>query len=204
MIAVVDYGMGNLHSVAKALEAAGGDVRVTTDAADLERAERIVLPGVGAFRDCIGALRATGLVDTLRREVIDRRKPFLGICLGFQLLARHSTEGGDHVGLGWIDAEVVRLPKDELGLPVPHMGWNDVTASPGAFLFRDVQEPVFYFAHSYFVRVDDVSSVMATTKYGLRFPVTVQTRNIVGVQFHPEKSQGVGLRLLENFLAWSP
>ena len=200
MIAVVDYGMGNLRSVAKALEAIGEAPRVTRDAADLRAASHIVLPGVGAFAQCIANLRATGLVDVLREEVQDRKKPFLGICLGMQLLARESEEGGAHDGLGWFPASVRRFPG--MGdLKVPHIGWNDVCAPAATPMFKGVRHPVFYFVHSYYVDCADPALVSATCDYGVRFPAAIVTGNVWAVQFHPEKSQMNGLRLLENFLA---
>lgn len=203
MIAVIDYGRGNLHSVAKALEAVGADVAVTSDAADLRAADRFVLPGVGAFSDCMERLTATGLIEPLREEVVTRGKPFLGICLGMELLARQGFEGGRHAGLGWIDGDVVRFDVDP-ALPIPHMGWNDVRSLPDSQLFRGIGEKVFYFAHSYCLRCDGPDTIAATADYGTTFTAAVQIRNIAGVQFHPEKSQRAGLDLLANFMTWEP
>jgi imidazole glycerol-phosphate synthase subunit HisH len=202
MIAVVDYGMGNLRSVAKALEAIGGEPRVTRDASDLRAASHIVLPGVGAFAQCMANLRATQLVDVLDEEVRHKKKPFLGICLGMQLLARDSDEGGLHEGLGWLPASVHRLRGDG-GLKVPHIGWNDVRATPGTPLFTGVRHPVFYFVHSYYVDCTDPQLVAATCDYGQTFPAAIVADNVCAVQFHPEKSQMNGLRFLQNFLAVS-
>jgi glutamine amidotransferase len=202
MIAVVDYGMGNLRSVFKALEAIGEGPRVTRDPADLRSASHIVLPGVGAFAQCAANLRATQLVDVLEEEVRERKKPFLGICLGMQLLARDSEEGGPHEGLGWFPASVRRLHGDA-GLKVPHIGWNDVRAQPDSPLFKGVRHPVFYFVHSYYVDCADPALVSATSDYGITFPAAIVADNIWAVQFHPEKSQLNGLRFLRNFLSGS-
>lgn len=202
MIAVVDYGMGNLRSVAKALEAIGEEPRVTHDPADLRAASHIVLPGVGAFAQCVANLRATQLVDVLDEEVRHRQKPFLGICLGMQLLARESDEGGLHKGLGWFPASVRRLRSDT-GLKVPHVGWNDVRAQPGSLLFAGVRDPVFYFVHSYYVDCADAQLVSATCEYGVMFPAAIVAGNVWAVQFHPEKSQLNGLRFLRNFISRS-
>ena len=202
MIAVVDYGMGNVRSVAKALEAIGAEPRVTRDAADLRAASHIVLPGVGAFAQCMTNLRTTQLVDVLDEEVRLRKKPFLGICLGMQLLARDSEEGGWHDGLGWLPASVRRLRGDG-GLKVPHIGWNDVHAASGSPLFKGVRDAVFYFVHSYYVDCADPQLVAATCDYGQRFPAAVVADNVWAVQFHPEKSQRNGLCFLQNFLAVS-
>ena len=202
MIAVVDYGMGNLRSVAKALEAIGEEPRVTRDPADLRAASHIVLPGVGAFSQCVANLRATGLVDVLDEEVRQRKKPFLGICLGMQLLAGDSEEGGRHEGLGWLPASVRRLA-DGVGLKVPHIGWNDVRAAPDSPLFKGVRNPVFYFVHSYYVDCADPRLVSATCDYGVTFPAAIVADNVWAVQFHPEKSQANGLRFLQNFLSRS-
>jgi glutamine amidotransferase len=200
MIAVVDYGMGNVRSVAKALEAIGAEPRVTSDAADLRAASHIVLPGVGAFAQCIANLRKTQLVDVLDEEVRLRKKPFLGICLGMQLLARDSEEGGRHDGLGWLPVSVRRLRGDG-GLKVPHIGWNDVHAAAGSPLFKGVRDSVFYFVHSYYVDCADRHLVAATCDYGQTFPAAIVADNVWAVQFHPEKSQRNGLCFLQNFLA---
>jgi glutamine amidotransferase len=200
MIAVVDYGMGNLRSVAKSLEAIGQDVCVTTSARDLRDATHIVLPGVGSFDRCADNLRASGLVDALHEEVQHRKKPFLGICVGMQLLAERGDEGSGASGLGWIKGRVQRLP-DDSGVKVPHVGWNDIAVDPGDPLFQGVRHPVFYFVHSYFLTCAASGVVTSTCDYGVEFAATVSSDNIVGVQFHPEKSQQNGLRFLQNFVA---
>lgn len=204
MIAVVDYGVGNLRSVAKALEALGADVRVSGDAADLVRADRIVLPGVGAFGECISRLKRSGLIETLTREVTERGKPILGICVGMQILADTGYEKGIHWGLGWIHGEVKRFEATGR-LKVPHVGWNDVVAVPSATLFSNLgTPPTFYFVHSYFFEAADDRDVAARSVYGHGFSSALQVGNIAAVQFHPEKSQTAGLALLQNYMAWNP
>ena len=204
MIAVIDYGMGNLRSVAKALETTGAEVRVTSDAEDLRQCDRVVLPGVGAFAECIANLRDTGLVDVLDEQVRERGKPFLGICLGMQMLADESYEDGMHKGLGWIRGTVRALvPSGDV--KVPHVGWNDVRPKADASLFRQLDaEPVFYFTHSYYFEPADDAAVAAVTEHGRPFAAAIQTGNIAGTQFHPEKSQQPGLSLLFNFAKWRP
>ena len=201
MIAVVDYGMGNLRSVAKALEAIGEEPRITSSAEDLRAASHIVLPGVGAFGQCAANLHATGLVDTLTEEVRERGKPFLGICVGMQLLVERSEEGGDQRGLGWFPG-VVRRFEPSADRKVPHMGWNDVVADPAAPMFAGIRHRVFYFVHSYFVDFTQQPAA-ATCDYGCAFPAAITAGNIWAVQFHPEKSQQNGLKLLKNFVARS-
>ena len=193
-IAVVDYGAGNLRSAAKALEAAGAtDVRIAVTPADIAAADRIVLPGVGAFAQCIGALHASGLVDALDTAVHGQRKPFLGICVGMQLLATTGHEHGEHAGLDWIPGDVTRLDPGPDRLKVPHMGWNDVVDTDGS-------NGSAYFVHSYRFLVADSASVRATTDYGQTIAAIVRAGNITGVQFHPEKSQAYGLAFLQHWL----
>ena len=200
MIAIVDYGMGNLRSVAKAFEFLGADCLVSGKIEEVRAAEKLVIPGVGAFGDGMRNLRAAGLVETLNTQVLGEKKPLLGICLGMQLLALDSDEGGMHQGLGWIDAHVRRLAVGETGLKVPHVGWNEAAPKPDAALFRGVSEnPSFYFVHSFAVQCSDETDVAATCSYGSDFAAAVQKGNVFGVQFHPEKSQKDGLKVLENF-----
>lgn len=205
MIALVDYGMGNLHSVQSAFEATGVDVTVARKPEDLETAERIVLPGVGAFAECLGSLRASGLVDALGEQVMVRRKPFLGICVGLQVLATTGEEGGTTAGLGWLPGIVRRLDAGDAGLKVPHVGWNEVRPSGEVAMFAGLRAaPTFYFVHSYHLVPDDPSMIAATADYGVPITAAVQHLNIFATQFHPEKSQQNGLRVLENFLGWHP
>ncbi len=206
MIAVVDYGSGNLRSVAKAFEAIGADVKVTGTPADLALAERIVLPGVGSFAEGMRNLRERGLVPALEREVVANRKPFLGICLGMQMLAEEGSEDGVHRGLGWVPGRVVPMPKSPPTLKVPHMGWNEVSRpafAPELFA-RLPTKPTFYFAHSYRFEVADPRFVACLCEYGGEFAAAVLKGNIFAAQFHPEKSQQNGLTLLRNFLSWKP
>jgi glutamine amidotransferase len=212
-VVVIDYGSGNLRSAAKALERAarehGLDARVdvTGEADALDRADRIVLPGVGAFGDCGTGLRALpGMIDALERNVRDHAKPFLGICVGMQLMADRGIEHGVHAGLGWISGEVQPLAPTDESLKIPHMGWNVVEPSD-----RGKTHPVLagmaggvhaYFVHSFAMRCENSDHVLATADYGGPFPAIVGRDNMIGTQFHPEKSQAAGLNLLGRFLGW--
>ena len=202
LLAIVDYGMGNLNSVVKAFENLRTDVMVTQEARDLEKADRIVLPGVGAFAEGMKMLGSLGLVNALREQVVEARKPFLGLCLGMQLIARDSYEMGHHQGLGWIPATVHPIEASE-GIKSIHIGWNDVWPQEGSPLFTGLgPEPNFYFVHGYHMVCDHDASVVATTHYGRSMVAAVQSDNILGVQFHPEKSQETGLSLLRSFVHW--
>lgn len=204
MIAVVDYGMGNLHSVRHALATVGADALVTSDPKDLERAERIVFPGVGAFGECMKNLRASGLIDTLRREVFEKKKPMFGICVGMQVLASVGEELGTHEGLGWIPGKVRRLaPKG--GLRVPHVGWNGASVAKKHPVFESITpDATFYYVHSFVFEPDSKDVIAATCDYGGELVCALAKDNIVATQFHPEKSQDAGLSLLEAFLRWQP
>ncbi|MCR4420233.1 MAG: imidazole glycerol phosphate synthase subunit HisH [Clostridia bacterium] len=196
MLAVVDYGMGNLRSVHKALEKLGYAAAVTSDPRTVERAQGIVLPGVGAFADAARRLRELGLDEVIRRAVAAGR-PFLGICLGLQLLFEVSEENGPHQGLGIFPGRVRRLGPE---LKVPHMGWNQVERVRPSPLFSGVPDGVpFYFVHSYYADPADPELVLAATDYGRSFPCVVGRGVVFGVQFHPEKSSRWGLKLLSNF-----
>jgi glutamine amidotransferase len=201
MIAIVDYGMGNLRSLSNAFEYLGEEVTITHDVAELEAASRIVLPGVGAFGDAMQALRAQELVEPLGRLVRDGGKPLLGICLGMQLVARESFEHGHHEGLGWVDARIERLAPAG-GLKVPHVGWNSLQFPADDWLFEGVNpaEANFYFVHSFHMVCADPSDRLATTDYGGPVTAVVRRGNITVMQFHPEKSQDNGLRLLGNWV----
>jgi glutamine amidotransferase len=200
MIKIVDYGMGNLRSVQKAFEKIGADAQVVSSPADLAGAEKLVLPGVGAFRDAIAELKRTGL-DRPVREHIAADKPFLGICLGLQLLFDVSYEDGQWEGLGVLRGRVVRFT-DQPDLKIPHMGWNSLEFAQPARIFEGVPEgSSVYFVHSYYVVPEDESVIAARTEHGTRFVSAVARRNLFATQFHPEKSQSVGLRLLTNFAA---
>ena len=202
MIAIIDYGMGNLRSVAKAFEQLGAEALITGNAEEIRKAAKLVLPGVGAFGDGMANLKNAGLIEVMNEEVLTKKKPILGICLGMQLLASDSEELGMHKGLGWIDAHVRRLDANGTGLKIPHVGWNDIRITPGANLFEHLpQNPSFYFVHSFAVRCNNAADVAATCEYGTAFTAALQHENIHAVQFHPEKSQKDGLKVLENFIA---
>ena len=200
-IAVIDYGMGNLRSVVNAFEAVGGDVEVARSPHDLSNAQGIVLPGVGAFHDGMTRLKGADWVAALHSQVIEKGKPFLGLCLGMQLMASRGTEHGVAQGLGWIDGEVVRLDGGNL-LKVPHVGWNDVSVVRDSRLFEGLGEcGVFYFLHSYHLRLHQQRPLVGTCNYGEELTAAIESDNLFGVQFHPEKSQRAGLRILQNFVA---
>jgi len=205
-VALIDYGSGNLRSAEKALVRAGGNIVVTADPEAVLKAERIVLPGVGAFGDCMSGLsNIPEMTEALRESVLKRGVPFLGICVGMQLLASVGHEFGDHAGLDWIAADVDRLTPDDPALKIPHMGWNELTVTRPHPLFAGTAPGAHaYFVHSYAMRPRDPTHVLATSDYGGIFTAAVGRDNIAGTQFHPEKSQAVGLALLGNFLAWRP
>ena len=195
---VVDYGMGNLRSAQKGLEKAGILAVVTNDPSVVRSADGVVLPGVGAFRDCMGNLSKAGLVEPVL-ETIENKKPFLGICLGMQLLMTFSEEFGTHRGLDIIPGRVVRFAA-RTGLKIPHMGWNRVHYSGDSRLFEGVPDgSFFYFVHSYYVIPEDASVVCGWTDYGERFCSAIARENLFATQFHPEKSHDHGLKVLENF-----
>jgi glutamine amidotransferase len=202
MVVVLDYGLGNLRSVIGAVQRLGRDVRLAASAEELTGATRLVLPGVGAFRDGMANLRARGLIEPLARLVHQDRVPLLGICLGAQLLARSSDEFGSHEGLGWIPAAVRRLEPGG-DLRVPHVGWNAIhrTGSASRLLHDIPDDSLFYFVHSYYIDVDRPDVATADCEYGRRFAAVVESGNVYGTQFHPEKSQRHGLAVLANFLA---
>ncbi len=212
-VAIIDYGSGNLRSAAKAFERAAAEIEldvpvtVTGNAAALAQASHIVLPGVGAFGDCRRGLDALpGMVEALERQVIDGGKPFLGICVGMQLMATRGLEHGRHDGLGWIAGEVVALEPANGTLKVPHMGWNELApTAPDHPFFAGVPAGAHtYFVHSYGFACADPDQALATTEYGGTVTAVVGRDNLLGTQFHPEKSQAVGLRLIANFLQWRP
>lgn len=206
-VVIINYELGNVRSVANALHALGADVKISRDPDELRAAGGLILPGVGAFGDGMANLERFGLIPLLNELVIEQKKPFLGICLGMQLLAKSSTESsgtkGNQAGLGWLNANVIRLPGDQGNPPlkVPHVGWNDVTVRrtcpvlglPGA-------TQSYYFVHSYALQCNEPEIIAGSCEYGIEFPAVVQKNNILAVQFHPEKSQKHGLNLLANFL----
>lgn len=211
-VALIDYGSGNLASAAKALARAAGDkarIVTTADPDAVKDAERIVLPGVGAFADCMAGLKSVpGMVEALREKVLKDGAPFLGICVGMQLLATEGVEFGRHAGLGWIAGQVVRIePRREQNMPlkIPHMGWNQLDITQKHPLLKGIEPGAHaYFVHSFQLKPALPEDLIATTDYGGPLTAMVGNENIVGTQFHPEKSQATGLKLLENFLTWRP
>ncbi|CAH0495810.1 imidazole glycerol phosphate synthase subunit HisH [Novosphingobium sp. CECT 9465] len=205
-LALVDYGAGNLRSVANALKAAGAEgVVVTADPSVVRTADRIVLPGVGAFRHCIGALAGVpGLIDALEERVLVGAAPFLGICVGMQLLADRGVEHGVTNGLGWIGGEVRAIEPADPTIKVPHMGWNDVAPMPHPGGAELVEPGEAYFLHSYHFVAEEGAHIAAMSDHGGGIVAAVARDNILGVQFHPEKSQGYGLAMLTRFLEWKP
>jgi imidazole glycerol-phosphate synthase subunit HisH len=204
MIAIVDYGMGNLRSVQNAFRVLNEDPQLITDPGALADAEAIVLPGVGAFGEAMMRLNAAGFVQALEQEIRRDGKPFLGLCLGMQLMATESFEHGRHRGLGWIEGTVREIPSQIGGesVRVPHMGWNDLEVVHRDGMLRDVSSaPTVYYVHSYFVAPTDTSVVSGYATHGVRFASVVEQGNLFGTQFHPEKSQQDGLALLRGFLA---
>ena len=207
---IVDYGLGNIHSVAKALTRVAGEsaphmlVHVTTDPEIIRGASHIVLPGVGSFAGCRRGLRnLAGAEDALNEAVIERGRPFMGICVGMQLMADHGCENGGHDGLGWILGEVIGIPPG-VGRKLPHMGWNDLNVMTPPHPVLDGISSSAYFVHSYHFVPKNPAHVLATADYGIALTAMVGRDNLIGVQFHPEKSQKTGLKLLANFLRWRP
>ena len=204
MINIIDYEMGNLRSVEKAFARLGFSARVSADPGDIRTAEKVVLPGVGAFRDCIENLRHGGFVEPLL-EHIAVGKPMLGICVGMQMLFDESEEFGRHKGLGLIPGKVVRFPAGMVEggerLKVPHMGWNNIFLKQQSPLFKGIADESFvYFVHSYYCKADSQADIAASCRYGdIEFCASVWRDNIMGTQFHPEKSQDVGLKIFKNF-----
>lgn len=201
MIVVIDYGMGNLRSVFNALDVLGADVKVSDDPRDLGSAEKIILPGVGAFGVVMANLKQMGWEEAVRRQVVQEKKPMLGICLGMQVLADEGTERGRNKGFGFISGRVERLTADRLRLP--HIGWNDVDILMEHPLFQGFSsKAIFYFVHSFHFIPHSDRVVAGTCEYGQVFTAAVAKDNIFATQFHPEKSQAAGLRFLENFIDW--
>ncbi len=202
MTAIIDYDAGNLRSVQKALEALGEPAVITRDRREIREADRVILPGVGAFGDAKERLDQYGLTDVIRETAAGGR-PFLGICLGLQLLFESSEESPGAEGLGILKGRILRIP-DQAGLKIPHMGWNSLDISPGSRLFRGIpQHSYVYFVHSYYLKAEEESIVAASACYGTRIHAAVEKGNIFACQFHPEKSGEVGLRILRNFIACS-
>lgn len=201
MVGIIDYGVGNLFSLRSSFKAIGQEAFVSGDPAELEKASRLVLPGVGAFGDAAEKLRQSGLDGFVRTQAASG-KPLLGICLGMQLLFESSTEGGYHAGLGLIPSKIVRFPAD-MGLKVPHMGWNNLAPRAGSVLFNNTSDaPYVYFVHSYYAAEVSEAWTAATCTYGVTFTAAVQRGNVFGTQYHPEKSSAAGLQMLRNFIEY--
>jgi imidazole glycerol-phosphate synthase subunit HisH len=212
-VAIIDYGSGNLRSAEKAFERSAkdhdADIVVTNDPDIVRDADRIVLPGVGAFADCMAGLNAVpGMTDVLKERVIANGVPFFGICVGMQLMATLGREKGEHQGLGWIGGAIEKIVPDDKALKVPHMGWNTLTAQTDHVLFDAIAMGPdglhAYFVHSYHFVADDPLTVLATAEYGGQITAAIGRDNLFGTQFHPEKSQTLGLALIGNFLKWKP
>lgn len=199
MIAIIDYDAGNIKSVEKAVDLLGQESVVTADSEEIFRADKVILPGVGAFGDAMGNLRRTGLDDVIR-QVVRKGTPFLGICLGLQLLFERSNEAPGVEGLGILKGEILRIP-DKEGLKIPHMGWNSLHLEHGGRLFRGVEEGAYvYFVHSYYLKAAEEEIVKASTEYSVHIHASVEKDNVFACQFHPEKSSDVGLSILKNFV----
>jgi glutamine amidotransferase len=199
MLAVIDYDLGNLRSICAALERLGVPYERTADEGRIRAADALIIPGVGAFQDGMRNLAERGLIPILSSLVLEQRRPVLGICLGFQLMAREGFEFGRAEGLGWFDAQCVRIEPQE-GLRIPHVGWNDCVQRKSSALFTDVpSDALFYYTHSYHVECREQTDVVATSDHGRPFVAAAQRGHIFGTQFHPEKSQSHGLTVLKNF-----
>ena len=195
MIAIIDYGMGNLRSVQKAFEYLGNKAVITQQPSEIQKADKVVLPGVGAFRDAMQTIKQKG-IDKVLYDVVEQKKPLLGICLGMQMFFEKSYEYGEHKGLGILQGEIVKLPEN---VKIPHMGWNALNIKKKSPLFEGLsQEPYVYFVHSYHLNTE-ADIVSATTYYGKEIQVAAQKENVFALQFHPEKSGDVGLNILQNF-----
>jgi glutamine amidotransferase len=198
MIAILDYGIGNLRSIYNMLKKVGVESTITSDPEIIQKADKYLLPGVGSFDHGIISLRNSPFFKIMEKEVLENKKPILGICLGMQLLS-HSSEEGKEKGLGWIDAKTVKFNLEDKKIPIPHMGWNEVTTGTSNTIFNNLEKNRFYFVHSYHVVCANDSNILATSNYGQLFTCSVSKGNIYGVQFHPEKSHRFGMQLLKNF-----
>lgn len=199
MIAMIDYDAGNIKSVEKAMQLLGQEVEITRDKETILQADKVILPGVGAFGDAMGKLRQYGL-DEIIHQVVDKKTPFLGICLGLQLLFERSEETPGVEGLGILKGEILRIP-DKEGLKIPHMGWNSLDFPREGRLFRGLPEnPYVYFVHSYYLKAEDEDIVTATTEYSTTIHASVEKDNVFACQFHPEKSSDIGIQILKNFV----
>ena len=202
MLTIVDYGVGNLASIKNMLKRVGREVRISTCEQDIREADKLILPGVGAFDTCARKLQESGFLEVLNKKVLEEKTPVLGVCVGMQLLTEGSEEG-TLPGLGWIKGRNIKFRSDQLaaGLKIPHMGWTDVVVNRSSPLFTDMHnEPRFYFVHSYHAQLENENDALIYATHGYRFVAGIERANILGVQFHPEKSHKYGMRLLENFV----
>jgi glutamine amidotransferase len=205
MIAILDYGIGNIASILNMLKKIGAPARLTSDPAVVKDSSKLILPGIGSFDYCMQQLKKASFYDIMHEKVLGENTPLLGVCVGCQMLMERSEEGNEP-GLGWIKGSVKkfnssRLPSDH---KVPHMGWTDVNPRNNNFLYEGISEPRFYFVHSYHLDCDDDTNITATADYGYEFPASVSSKNIMGVQFHPEKSHTYGMKLYSNFVNNTP
>ena len=198
MIAILDYGIGNLKSIYNMFKKVGVESFITSNIEDIKNANKYLLPGVGSFDHGITSLKKTLFFETLEKEVLENKKPILGICLGMQLLTNSSEEGKEK-GLGWIDASAIKFDLDDKSLSIPHMGWNKTNPTNTNNIFKNLDENRFYFVHSYHVVCENKENILATANYGKIFTCSIYKDNIYGVQFHPEKSHKFGMQLLKNF-----
>ena len=200
MIAIIDYDAGNIKSVEKAIKYLGNEAVITRDRDVIMSSDKVILPGVGNFGDAMSKIRNYKL-DNVIYDVVDSNKPFLGICLGLQLLYEHSDEAPDTIGLGILKGNIIKIPNSP-GLKIPHMGWNSLDITKGATLFKGIEEehPYVYFVHSYYLKLEEEGDVAATTYYSTKIHASVEHNNVYACQFHPEKSSEVGLKILKNFI----
>jgi glutamine amidotransferase len=205
MVGIVNYGMGNLKSVFNAIEYLGGRAIICNNDSDLNKVTKVIIPGVGAFGKCISNLRHADFYNRLNELVMKDAIPTLGICVGMQIMATKGVEGGDWDGLNWFDASVIKIDNQNNTLRIPNIGWTEVEINNYHELFNKLpKNPVFYFVHSYYMKCNQSQDVLATYNYGEKITAAIAKDNIVATQFHPEKSQDVGLQFLSNFLNWSP
>ncbi len=201
MLVIIDYGVGNLASMKNMFRKVGVEAEISSDPATIKKADKLILPGVGAFDTCASKLMESGLIDLVNEKVLVQKTPVLGVCVGMQLLTRGSEEGV-LPGLNWIEGKIIRFQSDKLpaGTKIPHMGWTDVIPVPDHPLFSGIEHPRFYFVHSYHPQLDNESDVLVKAHYGYDFTAGMQKGHIMGVQFHPEKSHKFGMQLLDNFV----
>jgi glutamine amidotransferase len=202
MLSIIDYGVGNLASIKNMLKKIGYDARISGAASDIFKSNKLILPGIGHFDNCMQKFNASGIRDLVTKKVIDEKTPLLGICVGYQMLMDRSEEGVER-GLGWIKGDVIKFDQRKLtnSLKIPHMGWAEVELNKPSLLFKNMYEdPRFYFVHSFHPIPDISSDVLLCANYGYRFPAAIEHENIMGVQFHPEKSHKFGMQLMKNFV----